>query len=278
MRRQGSYYYSLIQFCPDLSRLEGVNIGLALYSPGEKRVAVQITRDNRRIRKFFGNQDWRLINRGKASIAHQLTSQQFLNVEEFEAYISKRANFIQLSAPRAVQTTDIQGSVSQLYERLVGRDQVERKGRINGYLTKKLVEAGVLDMVETSINVEISEVNKSIRVPYGYQNGRFNLISPVQFGADPEVIFEKTGKSAIEGQLLYTKLDPAFGEMRLVVVAGFDSRVERATQEFIKKTLQEHNVAIYSFENLNQLVDDIRLSAVAHPRQGAQKAAGDGSE
>ncbi len=278
MKHQGSYYYSLIQFCPDLSRLEGVNIGLALYSLGEKRVVVQITRDNHRIRKFFGNQDWRLVDRGKASIEHQLTSQQFLNVEEFEAYISKRANFIQLSAPRPVQTTDIRASVKELYERLVGRDHVERKGRINGYLTKKLAEAGVMDMVEKSVNVEISEVNKSIRVPYGYQNGRFNLISPVQFDADPDVIFEKTGKSAIEGQLLYSKRDPSFGEMRLVVVAGFDSRVEMSTQEFIRKTLYDHNVALYSFENLNLLVDDIRLAAAAHPRQGSQKVAADTDE
>jgi hypothetical protein len=256
--------------------LEGVNVGLAIYSPAEKRVLVQITRDNHRIRKFFGNQDWRLVNRGKASIEHQLTSQQFLTVEEFEAYISKRANFIQLSAPRAVQIADLHASVRELYERLVGRDRGERKGRINGYLTKKLAEAGVMEMVERSVNVEIPEVKKSIRVPYGYQNGRFNLISPVQFEADPKMIVTKTGKSAIEGQLLYGKQHPKFGKMRLVVVANFDAQIDSSIREFVSKTLDNHSVKVYSFENLSLLVDDIRDSAAAHPPSEHSRDSGEG--
>jgi len=269
-------YYSLIQFCPDLSRLEGVNIGLALYSLSEKRVLVQITRDNHRIRRFFGNQDWRLINRGKTSIRNQLASQQFPGIEEFEAYISKRANFIQLTAPRAMRITDPRTDINELYDRLVGRDHVERKRRINGDLTKRLSEAGVMDMVEKSVDVEIPEVKKSIRVPYGYQNGRFNLISPVQFDADPEMIIGKTGKSAIEGQLLYKNRHPAFGEMQLVVVAGFDPQVEASTQDFVKRTLQEHNVELYSFENLGPLLNDIRRSAKAHS-SAPQKASATGN-
>jgi hypothetical protein len=260
-------YYSLIQFCPDPSRLEGVNIGVVLYSQSEKRLKVQFTRNNQRIRKFFGNQDWSLINRAKASIENQLRSQQFLSVEELEGYISKRANIIQMTPPRPMHLTDLDTSIKELHFRLVDGDLLERRHRIDGFLTQRLTEAGVVDLVAKSVSVEIPDIKRHIRVPYGYQNGRFNLISPVQFDSSPELIFSKTGKSAIEGQLLYNKRHPTFGEMRLVVVANFDEQIESSAREFVKRTLVEHSVTLYSFEDLAPLMDDIRRSAATHAPQ-----------
>jgi len=274
---QHTGYYALIQFCPDPSRHEGVNVGVGLFSPSEKRVLVQIARSNVRIRKVFGNQDWRFVNRAKMSIENQLRSQQFLSVEEFEGYISKRANVMQLTAPRPVRVTDLRTDLDDLFVRLVDVGVVEPKRRINGYLTKKFKEAGVVEMVKRSINIELPEINKSIRVPYGYQNGRFNLIAPVQVDPNPETMMSKIGKSAIEGQLLYERPDPAFGEMRLVVVANFDEQIERSTREFLQKTLDDHFVKFYSFEDLSALMDDIRMSATTHglPSNGQDRPSGD---
>jgi hypothetical protein len=267
-------YYSLIQFCPDLSRFEGVNIGVVLYSPSEKRLRVVISRSNQRIRKFFGNQDWKFVNRAKAAIENQLKSQQFQSVGEMEEYISKRANVIQMTSPRPMHVDDLETDVKDLHRRLVGGDLVERRLRIDACLTQSLKDAGVVDMVRKSVKVQISEIKRSIRVPYGYQNGRFNLISPVQFDSDPEVIFSKTGRSAIEGQLLYEKPHPALGEMRLVVVANFDEQVENSAREFVKKTLTNHKVSLYSFEDLGPLMDDIRHSAAAHLSQNIESHLG----
>jgi hypothetical protein len=269
MSQKTGYYYSLIQFCPDPSRLEGVNIGVGLYSPAEKRVLVQIARNNQRIRKFFGNQDWRLVSRAKSSIENQLKSQQFLTVEEFEAYISKRANLIKLTSPRPLRVADAQTDLKELFQRLVGVEATS-KGRVNGFLTKKLKEAGVVSLVKKSVEIEIPEIKRSIRVPYGYQNGRFNLITPVQFDSDPEAIISKTGKSAIEGKLLYEMPHSALGRMRLVVVANFDEQIESSTRNFVQKTLDDHFVKLYSFDDLGPLMKDIRLSATAHGGRNAE--------
>jgi hypothetical protein len=55
-----------------------------------------------------------------------------------------------------------------------------------------------------------------------------------------------------------------------VVVANFDDQIESSTRDFVQKTLREHSVTLYSFEDLSPLMDDIKLSAVAHglPRAG----------
>jgi len=261
---QNRGYYSLVQYCPDLSRLEAVNIGVVLYSSTEKRLQIKMSNNNQRIRKCFGNQDWNLLNRAQKAISRQLRSEQFQTVDELVAYIARRANMIQLTHPRPMSITDLEANTLDLHKRLVGPELLEPKSRIDGYLTRRLFEAGVSDLVKKSVSVELPDIKKSIRVPYAYQNGRFNLISPVQFDADAEAIFTKTGKNAIEGQLLFKKPHPTFGEMRLVVVANFDSKIEISTRKFVKKTFDEHSVTLYSFEDLNPLVEDIKRSAEVH--------------
>ncbi len=259
---QQNGYYSLIQFCPDLSRLEGINVGVVVYSLEEKCVRVRISHDNSRIRKSFGKQDWTLLNRAKLSIQNQLLSQLFVTVEDLHAYIAKRANFLQLTPLRSMSIANIDSDVRALYDRLVGSEAAERRRRIDWQLGKKLQDAGVTDFVQKSVQVEIPNFNKSIRVPFAYQNGRYNLISPVMF--EPEAILAQTGKCALEGQFLYGKKHSSLGDMRLVVVANFDDQIEKSTRDLVKTIFEEHSVMLYSFENLDPLVDDIKRSAAIH--------------
>jgi hypothetical protein len=260
---QNKGFYSLIQFFPDASRLEAVNIGVVVYSSTERKLLLRISRSNQRIRRFFGNQDWKFLNRAKAAIENRLRSEYFPSVEDLEAFVSKRANAIQLTAPRPMRISEIQQDVQNLFERLVGEDLADHKYRIASALTKKLVDAEVTKLVQKTVSVEIPDFKRAIQVPYAYQNGRFNLISPVQFGPDTDIL-AKTGKNAIEGKLLYEHLHPVFGAMSLVVVTNFDQRIEKSTRESVNKIFQENRVTVYPLENLDPLVEDIRRSAAEH--------------
>jgi hypothetical protein len=223
-----------------------------------------MSRSNQRIRKFFGNQNWNLVNRAKAAIVGQLQSQLFLSIEDLESYISKRANAIQLTPPRPVRIGNLLADVDKLFERLVGPDLVGPKPRIRGNLKARFLEAGVGSFVQNSVNIEISEMNKSIRVPFAYQNGCFNLISPVQFDPDAEAIIRQTGKSKFEGQLIRKERHPSHGEMQLVVVANFDENIEDSTRKFVTNALRDSSVTVYSFEDLDSLIEDIRHAAATH--------------
>jgi hypothetical protein len=262
-------YYSLIQFSPDPSRLEAVNIGVVVYSSHDGKLSLEITRSNRRIRRFFGEQDWKFVKRAKAAISNQLHREYFRSIQDLESFIAKRANAIQLSAPRPMQIASIDEAVKSLYLRLVGEEPVERRHRIARDLTKSLEDAGVAALVERFVSVEIPDFKRSVRVPYAYRNGRFNLISPLEF--DPETdLLAKTGKSAIEGKLLYDRPDPKFGQMQLVVVANFDEEIERPTRELVEKIFLENKVKVYPIAELGPLVDDIRKSAAEHGLQTAR--------
>jgi hypothetical protein len=255
-------YYSLIQFLPDASRLEGVNVGVVVYSCADNRLRVRMSRNNQRIRKFFGNQNWNLVNRAKAAIVGQLQSQLFLSVEDLESNISKRANAIQLTRPRPVRIVNLEADADRLFERLVGQDVGEARRPVSGDLKRRFLDAGVACLVQNSVSIEISRMKKSIRVPYAYQNGRFNLITPVQF--DPDAIIANTGKSQFEGKLIRNERHPDHGEMQLVVVANFDESIEQSTREFVTNTLRDSSVTVYTFEDLEPLIEDIRHAAATH--------------
>ena len=259
-------YYSLIQFCPDPSRLEGINIGVLVYSPETARLVFRLTQGNQRIRKVFGQQDWNFLDRVRESVQSRLRSEKFETVSDLESYIAKRANVVQLTPVRPLKIGDIDQEISALYRRLVEPETVARKPRIATYLLNKLIEAGVEGLVKKSISIEIPTFRQPIRVPYGYQNGRFNLISPIQFNPDREDILTKAGKSAIEGQLLYQNPDPHLGDLRLVVIARFADRDEISSRKLVGKIFAEHQVSLHTFDNIEPLVEDIRKSARLHSR------------
>lgn len=47
-------YYSLIQYCPDLSKAESVNVGVLLFCPDVKFIDARTSSGNDRVRRFFG--------------------------------------------------------------------------------------------------------------------------------------------------------------------------------------------------------------------------------
>jgi hypothetical protein len=52
---RGLTHYSLIQFCPNPSRLEYGNLGIVVFIPTDAFIDGKIISNNDRIRKFFGD-------------------------------------------------------------------------------------------------------------------------------------------------------------------------------------------------------------------------------
>ena len=256
-------YYSLVRYCPDASRQEFVNVGVAIYSPFTKQVKLQYSQTNRRLSQVFGKQDLHFINRLKKSLEENLKRESFATVSDLENYIGRSANAIQLGPLRSLKISNVADDLAKLMDRLVGEGQ-ERKTLIQRYLGEKLAEAGVESFVQKKVSVNIPSFDQSIRVPYAYQNGRYNLISPVEFTADVRDIFQKAGEKAIEGQELYEVADPQFGKLHLVVVAKFADETSQNARAKVRAIFDQHRVAMHNFDNIAPLVEDIRSAAIEH--------------
>jgi hypothetical protein len=258
-------YYSIIQYCPDPSRLEAVNIGVALFSPELHFLRAKFGRRRTRISQLFGKQNWEFVRLQQSAIEARLSRDEkaFQTLEEFESYVSRRANALIMTSPRPMKVENPEQDLENLVRRLVGPrgEAAQRAARISKELEEILRNVGVASSLRRNVTVHPPSLPKAFRAPFAYQNGRLNLIEPVQFeGQSAATIFNKASVLAVEGELLEDYKDPEFGNLGLVVVAKFapeqDQERTSATTVFDK-----HRVPMYTFGTLEPLIEDIRRHA-----------------
>ena len=116
-------YYSLIQYCPDLGRLEAANIGVLLFCPERYFLKALTSNNNRHIIRFFGNEghDWVRINSFKIGLADRIAieGRDILTLEQVEKFIAGRANLLQITLPRPMKVNDPNEDLEALFKELV---------------------------------------------------------------------------------------------------------------------------------------------------------------
>jgi hypothetical protein len=262
-------YYSLIQYCPDLSRLEAANIGVILFCPELGYIRAKTAQGNDRIRRFFGSEDndWTQINAIKNSIENRLevAGRYFKSLEDLTSFISTRANEIQITAPRPMKVTQPEKDLEELFEELVGgrlRQPLKYVAPpVEKALSRAFKETGVEDYVHRDVTVMVPAFRTSLTVPFGFQNGRFNLIQPVRFQQTTESrVVDLACRHAVEGRSLYEHPDEKLGPLKLVVVGSFTPEASEY-KEVVSGILTENEVDLHSIENIQSLIEEIRTTA-----------------
>ena len=263
-------YYSIIQFCPDLGRLEAANIGVLLFCPDLGFLGVRTSRDNARIRHFFGDEshDWARINSFKLGIEERLGVErdEIRTLESLETFIARRANAIQISPPRPMKVTDPEKDLDQLFKDLVGGQPRSQRGpNLKGFLRREFAKAGLDRKIQRDIRVRVPVSERQIEVPYGFQNGRYNLIQVAGFQAtNPEHAKTTACRYAVEGESLYEHPDPHLGRLQLIVVGKFGSQ-QSGSRSGVGRILAAHHVRLYSATEVDQLVEEIKRTAKDFP-------------
>ena len=105
-----TYYYSFIQYCPDRSRHEAVNIGIAIYIVETGRVIVSMSKNNKRVKRLFGRKSLgnRWLTEAKNMFANRLNAEKFSTLAEFKLFVDTRANELVMTPPTQVRLNSIQ--------------------------------------------------------------------------------------------------------------------------------------------------------------------------
>jgi hypothetical protein len=256
-------YYSLIQYCPDLGRLEAANVGVLLFCPERQFLKALTSRSNSRIIRFFGSagHDWVRINSFKKGLEDRIALEgpQIQTVEQLEKFIAQRANLLQITPPRPMKVTDPENDLGELCREFL-REAVHRTSTrtFRQFLDKKLTSAGLEPKIRRGIKVTVPVLQKEVEIPFGFQNGRFNLINPVRFeAANPEQSVTTACKYAVEGRSLYENPDPELGELQLVVVGKFRPK-DHDSPPRVKRVFQDYGVKLFRTSDLPQLIEEIR--------------------
>lgn len=256
-------YYCLIQYCPDMSRLESANIGVLLFCPERSFLQARMARDNRRIRHFFGSEchDFSQINSFKMGIEERLELEHssIQSVDDLRHFIQLRANQIQITAPRPMRVKVPDEDLDQLFQDLVGGVHRRQKSTsLKRYVWDRFTNAGLEPKMKKDIRIHVPIFNRDVEIPYGYKNGRYNLIQPVAFQSkEPGYASGKACRFAVEGRSLHEITHPEYGDLQLVVVGRFLSQASD-TKADVRRILDEHQVQFYSEDDLPVLVDEIR--------------------
>jgi hypothetical protein len=261
-------YYSLIQYCPDESRLETLNVGVALFCPVLRTVRVRFAENPHiRIKRIFKPLDRGPLEGYINAVKERLErgGEEFQARDDFARFAATRSNAIVLTVPRFVKVYDLDETALSLFNRLVGESQqTKRAHKVTGKFGRILRTEGVLQLVMRNVEVAIPQLGKTLRASYGYQNGRFNLIQPEQFGlSDDEQVIQKASRVAVEGGFLRDDPDPELGKLQLVVVAEFrHDQIEAPAR--VRAIFEKNDVKMYNFNELDPLINDIKLNAQRH--------------
>ena len=255
-------YYSVIQYCPDPSRGEAANVGVLLFCPNLQYAKTRMDLGNDRIRSFFKIEgpDLVRVNIVKQSIADRLATEgaRLKSLEDLERFIATRANQIQMTDPRPMKVFDPEEDLAELFEQLVGgRARGESTEPLKQKLAKKFQSENVQKFLLRDIQVTVPVFKRTMTVPFGYQNGCFNLIQPTSFAGRMREATERMAcQFAIEGKSLFESPD----KKRLTIVAEFnpEQQEERAVATDI---LCEYKVALYFADELGGLIKEIKDTA-----------------
>lgn len=259
-------YYSVIQYCPDASRLEAANIGILLLCPALRFVSARMTRSNDRIRRFFQGQpiDLARVNAAKKAIERRLEvdRDRFQTPEDLTRFIDTRGNDIVLTQPRAIKILDAEADLDQLFQELVGgRSRNDRHKPEIPELDRVFRRESLQSRVLFDQQVSVPVINRPLRIAYTYRNSVTNLVRPQRFAADERHATSTAMRLAIEGSLLHRHpIDRV--QHKLIVVSAFDQTSSAVDlQERIDSVLSEYDVRVVHSNELGAFAAEVEAEA-----------------
>lgn len=113
-------YYCLIQYCPNRSRLETINLGVLLFCPELKFLGTKLLQENERAKTLLGGDD-KTIDSEKNALLDRLDLQhdRLQTVQDLIHFCDTRANDMIITKPRPIKIEDPNTELLSLFLELV---------------------------------------------------------------------------------------------------------------------------------------------------------------
>jgi hypothetical protein len=252
-------YYSIIQYCPDFSRHEMVNVGVILLVPEKHFVAARTSGTNSRARKVFGQGsfDPARLNFAKSSIEKrlQIDKDRLIKLEEFERFADARGNDLVITKPRPVRLAEPEQELDHLFSELVKHREGRKKQPVFPLLDKALRDLRFEKRIEYNKHVDVPIVGRKLQIPYAFRNGTYNLLKPQLFTHDAMLVGMQL---AVEGDLVQSCSGNGV-DRKLIVIPKIEgaSRPQKARQA-LAGLFQRYGIRTVwedEFENFTTEVD-----------------------
>lgn len=220
-------YYSLVQFFPNPSRAEAVNLGVVLFCPDAGYLEAKMASGNRPAAKLVGRAavDLDELNAAKRAIERRLhvDRDSFQTAEDLQHFAETRANLLRLTPPRPIKVFDPSQEIVRLFDELVGGRPM-RHTKTPSFpslddLFHRLEQSG---RAKLNVDVTVPILGRHLRVPYAYRNGVVNLVKPQLFvESEGRRVVDTAARLAMQGDLLQKHGEDTEGKKKLIVVSSF---------------------------------------------------------
>lgn len=259
-------FFSIIQFCPDLDRCEGSNVGVVLAVPQIGYLGVRTSTDNEGPKRRFGKDafdDGRLALAKRALECRILSDgKDWSRPEDLVLFSKSEGNQLVLLPPRVILVEKAEAELEELFLRLAHVEARHRQ-RTHKPNLRDVFEPGLIGVpLRRDIIVTVPEFG-DMNFPYGYKNGRLNLIQPEAFPVEPREATRHASELAVKGHILFKHPNKQGEQQSLVVVGGFSETASDEIKNKIRFIFQEHDSRLVSECELPAFVDEIRREAHA---------------
>lgn len=250
-------YYSLVQYCPDRSRMESANVGVVLFCPELDFLQIKFAIGNDRLRRFFGspNFDAQSIKSAKLAITNRFRADgaSFRTIEDLEHFINTRANALVMTAARPIRVDNAREQLHKLFRELVVDAEHDRPAR----QAKKALDAvfkrpDLQSRLKFDQVVKVPIIGRELKAPYAYQNGALNLIKPQDFPANEASASDTAMRLAMEGNLLW-KHSQQEVRTKLIVVSSFVHDSDAKLAQRITGLFEKYEVETIPVSRVDEL-------------------------
>jgi hypothetical protein len=263
-------FYSLVQYCPDRSRAEAVNVGLVLLCLDPHAVRVRMTSNHRRVQKLFsiarpGLEDLKISTNGLLSRIEN-SKDELRTSDDLAAFAATRANDLRLTEPRLAKLKDIDEDFERLYTELV-EDRTTRA--LADQFPAEILPPAIGEVfhrlsqqrrIWDPAPIMVPMLKRRLDAPYAYRNGVINLVKPQVFnpGKRTETL---AAKLAIEGDLI-SKHAIAGEKHRLIIVSTQENEQQsREITENIEPLFKEYNVRLIRLREAESFAREVEETA-----------------
>jgi len=259
-------YYSLIQYCPDLSRAEAANVGVLLFVPERHVLEPRMARSNHRVRRFFGpdvDLDVQRLNAAKQSMVKRIAAEgeSITTVDELRHFIATRGNELLLTDPRPVKVFDPVEDLEHLFAELVGghsRREAGSRSPVVRRLDDALRRSDLSPRIRFNEEIQVPVVQERLIVPYMYQNGTTNLVIPHRF--EGARALRNAESLACKGDLIQgQKTDEC--RRNMIVVPTFGVEPKHSRRDDICSLFEHYHIRLVREDEVDRFVEEIDREA-----------------
>ncbi len=254
-------FYSVVRFCPDIDRGEAVNVGVIIGAPGIG-MRVRMAERNEYVKRRFGAEafDNTRLTLVKDGLAERLKDVE-PTAEALTGFGAAEAGKLQISPPRPMVVSDLDGEVLSLFQRLVEDPEIARRERRTpkpdlSPIVKQLVRRNVPIQRRPEVNVPI--LDEPLTADFAFQNGARNLVKSVGLSGREENAMEEASDLGSKGLLLAKHPGANGAESKLVVVADID---DQQLRQRVHRLLNDHDVRFVEVNDLPSFAEEIERDA-----------------